>query len=61
MKPRKMYTGTTSNRAFSCERSNVVILFESDRNEHERKTGHSRFTIHDLAIGRAEVECGENS
>lgn len=49
------------NRAFICERCNVVMLFESDRNEHERMTGHSRVIIHDLAIGRAEIECGENS
>ncbi len=58
---RKMYTSTTLNRTFICERCNVVILLESDRNEHERITGHSRFTIHDLAIGREELECGENS
>ena len=58
---RKMYTSTTLNRTFISERCNVVILLESDRNEHERITGHSRFTIHDLAIGREELECGENS
>lgn len=57
----KMHTSTTLNRTFICERCNVVMLFESDRHEHERITGHSRFTIRDLAIGGEEMECGENS
>ena len=42
-----MYT-TTLNRTFICRTCNVVILFESDMEEHKRILGHSRFQVYDL-------------
>jgi len=47
------------DRIFICQTCGATILFESDRDNHELKAGHSRFIIHDLAAGKTRMEKGE--
>ena len=53
-----MQTRLMLDRIFICKTCGVVIIFESDRDEHELKVGHSRFMIHDLAAGKTRMEKG---
>jgi hypothetical protein len=50
---------TTLDRMFVCQTCSVVIVFESDREQHERITGHSKFKIYDLTVGRDRTEYGD--
>lgn len=53
-----MHTTITLDRIFVCETCGTLMLFESDRDEHGRITGHSRFIIHALAVGKG-MEYGD--
>lgn len=54
-----MHMTTMLDTAFICEACRIVMIFESDRDEHKRITGHSKFITHDLAVGRDATEYGD--
>jgi len=54
-----MHTTRTLDTVFECQASGIVVLFESDRDDHKRIAGHSRFKIHDLAVGMERIVFGD--
>lgn len=45
---KSMHTQTILNKMYVCKTCGEVILFESDKDEHTRQTGHFSFEINNL-------------